>query len=132
MKKLLIIPLLAVSIFVQAQNVTLVVNIKNFKNDEGIAYVSLQDPTKKPVQQQAAKIVGSVSQVVFKDVPLGQYVVRLFHDENGNKKLDTGFFGMPKEGWGVSNDVKAHFGPPKFEDMIFALDKDKTISITMN
>ncbi|MCU0467426.1 MAG: DUF2141 domain-containing protein [Arcicella sp.] len=139
MKKLLILALLIAYGTLQAQTpvsdrgtVTLVVNIKNFKSDEGTAYISLQDPTKRPIQQQSAKIIKNVTQVVFKNVAIGKYAVRLFHDENDNKKMDTGFFGIPKESWGVSNDVKANFGPPKFEDMIFVLERDKTITITMN
>ncbi|MEY4538807.1 MAG: hypothetical protein RLZZ306_564 [Bacteroidota bacterium] len=140
MKKLIILSLCMAWGSVQAQTqavanhgtVTLVVNIKNFKNDNGMAYITLQDPNNKPVQKTAARISNNTTQVVFKNLTLGKYAVRLFHDKNDNKVMDKGIFGMPKESWGVSNNVKANFGPPKFEDTLFAVESDKTISITMN
>jgi uncharacterized protein (DUF2141 family) len=137
MKKLFIFSLLLACGQIQAQsidknNATLVVNIKNFKSDVGMAYISLQDPDQHPVQKVSSKINNKTSQVIFKNVAPGKYAVRLFHDENENKVLDKGIFGFPKESWGVSNDAKGGFGPPKYEDMIFVVDKDKTISIVMN
>jgi len=140
MKKLLILSLWMAWGSVQAQTqtvanhgtVTLVVNVKNFKNDSGMAYITLQDPNNKPVQKVAAKISNNTTQVVFKNLTLGKYAVRLFHDKNDNRVMDKGIFGMPKESWGVSNNVKANFGPPKFEDTLFVVDSDKTISIIMN
>lgn len=138
MKKLIILSLLVSCFEIQAQKneptttVTLVVNIKNFKSDAGMAYISLQDPTQTPVQKQASKIINKASQVVFKNIQPGKYAVRLYHDENDNKVLDKSIFGFPKESWGVSNDAKGSFGPPKFENMIFVVERDKTISIVMN
>jgi len=41
-------------------------------------------------------------------------VVPLYKDENMNGKLDTNWLGMPKEGYGFSNDVKALLGAPSF------------------
>lgn len=40
------------------------------------------------------------------------------HDENDNKKLDTNWIGIPKEGFGYSKDVMGRFGPPKFDDAV--------------
>jgi hypothetical protein len=37
------------------------------------------------------------------------------HDENMGDELNTGLFGIPKEGYGTSNNVKGVFGPPTFE-----------------
>ena len=38
---------------------------------------------------------------------------------------------IPKEDFGASNDAKASFGPPKYEDAKFEVDGSKTISIKM-
>jgi len=46
--------------------------------------------------------------------------VSVFHDENGNGKLDRNFIGMPKEGVGASNDAVGTLGPPKFDDARFS------------
>ena len=67
---------------------------------------------------------------VFSDIPYENYAVSVLHDENENGKLDTNWIGLPKEGVGVSNNVKSKFGPPKFEDAKFKLNS-KTINLTI-
>lgn len=54
--------------------------------------------------------------VVFEGVPPGPFAVSVFHDEDGNSRMERGAFGIPKEGWGASRDAKAHFGPPSWDD----------------
>jgi uncharacterized protein (DUF2141 family) len=135
MKKILIPLFVLISTMGNAQTAAhnLVVNIGNFKTDNGLAYVTMRDPNLKVIQTLTAKVVNGTTQVVFKNVPTGKYAVRLFQDKNDNKILDYGFFGIPKESWGVSNNVKPSLtGPPKYEDMLFTLDKDNTIAISMN
>jgi uncharacterized protein (DUF2141 family) len=55
----------------------------------------------------------------FKGVAPGAYAISFFHDENLNEKLDTGFLGKPKEGYGASRDAHRTFGPPRFGDARF-------------
>jgi uncharacterized protein (DUF2141 family) len=50
----------------------------------------------------------------FADVPPGDYVLAVIHDENGNDKIDT-FMGIPREGVGFSRNPAMHFGPPKYD-----------------
>lgn len=52
-------------------------------------------------------------------LPPGAYAITVFHDTNGNGELDTNFIGMPKEPIAMSNNAKAKFGPPKYEDAVF-------------
>ena len=52
----------------------------------------------------------------------GRYAVVLYHDENANEKFDKNFLGLPKEGFGVSNNPGFDFGPPSHEDSAFVLD----------
>jgi uncharacterized protein (DUF2141 family) len=59
---------------------------------------------------------------VFKDVPYGEYAVKVFHDENDNLKIDIGWRG-PTERYGFSNGARGIFGPPDFDDAKFAFDK---------
>jgi uncharacterized protein (DUF2141 family) len=131
MKKLLVTFLVGYAFTAQAQNLSLIVNVKKFKNNDGLAYVMLQDPTKKSLQQQWIKIEKNETQAVFNNLKSGKYAVRSYHDENNNKKMDTDFLGIPKENWGCSNNVRPHLAAPKFEDMIFVLEKDETITINM-
>ena len=49
------------------------------------------------------------------DVPPAEYAVAAYHDENANGRLDTGFMGIPLEGFGASNDAVGTMGPPSFD-----------------
>ena len=67
----------------------------------------------------------------FEDIPPGTYALAVIHDENMNGKLDTRV-GIPKEGYGFSNDVKALLGGPSFSAASFQYDGgtlDLTISL---
>ena len=55
------------------------------------------------------------------NVPDGVYAVSVFHDENMNQKLDKNFMGVPKEGYGASNNPKKKLGPPNFSETKFQL-----------
>ena len=73
------------------------------------------------VQTQAAAIDPQTltAKIVFTDLPKGVYAVSLFHDENMNQKLDKNFMGIPREGYGASNNPKKKMGPPNFEETKF-------------
>lgn len=47
------------------------------------------------------------------DLPAGAYALSLIHDENANGRLDTRL-GIPREGFGFSNNPRIWFGPPSF------------------
>ena len=56
----------------------------------------------------------------------GKYVITVMHDKNGNGKLDKNLFGIPKEGYGVSNNPSSQkFGPPKWEEGLIHLTQDQ-------
>jgi uncharacterized protein (DUF2141 family) len=68
----------------------------------------------------------------FEDIPPGTYALAVIHDENMNGKLDTNWLGIPKEGYGFSNDAKGLFGAPSFFAASFQYDGgtlDLTISL---
>ena len=68
----------------------------------------------------------------FEDIPPGTYALVVVHDENMNGKLDTNWLGLPKEGYGFSNDVKPLLGVPSFDAASFQYDGgtlDLTISL---
>ena len=56
----------------------------------------------------------------FKDLPENDYAIAVFHDENGNNKLDKNFFGVPKEPYGFSGNSKSLM-PPSFDEASTAL-----------
>ncbi len=71
-----------------------------------------------------ARVDGPSVTCRFDGVPRGRYAVAMFHDEDGDRKLKT-FLGMPREGYGFSNDAPpSRFGPPKFSQAAFDFDGD--------
>lgn len=79
--------------------------------------------TSEAVQTQAAAIDPQTlsADIVFTNLPEGIYAVSVFHDENMNQRLDKNFMGIPKEGYGASNNPKKKMGPPSFEEAKFQL-----------
>ena len=49
--------------------------------------------------------------------PKVEYVIKVFHDENNNRNLGTGFFGIPTEAFGFSNNVSG-FLPTKMQSFM--------------
>lgn len=47
----------------------------------------------------------------------GTYAIALFHDENGNGRLDK-FIGIPREGYGFSGSRKRILGVPSFRSAV--------------
>ena len=47
-----------------------------------------------------------------------------------NEELDTNFIGIPKEGFGFSNDAIGKFGPKDFSEWLFEVSGDTLIKMT--
>lgn len=56
---------------------------------------------------------GATTGCIFLPKP-GVYAIALYHDENGNEKFDRSGLGLPKEGWGFTNNPHTFFGLPSF------------------
>ena len=78
--------------------------------------------------QKSVQIEDGQIKAVFDSLSTKHYAVMVYHDENQNGKMDTNFFGMPKEGVGVSNNSG---GIPSFKKSKFILKRDKEIQIEM-
>lgn len=105
-----------------AGTATLVVDVEGLKDDAGKVHAALHAsedgyPTRPEtaLRQADAPILAGRARVVFAGLAPGGYAVAVYHDENGNGRLDTGFLGIPTEGLGASNDAKGFMGPPSFE-----------------
>jgi uncharacterized protein (DUF2141 family) len=80
------------------------------------------------------KAGGTVVVAVFATMPAGEYAVSVVHDTNRNRKVDRGFFGLPKEGVGFSNDQKVVMSAPRYDKSKFPLvaGENKTIVIKLD
>ena len=78
----------------------------------------------------AARIQERVSKGSYQrsfDIPPGTYAVKLHIDENENGKLDTNFLGIPKEQYGISNNILLL----NFKRASFVIDDYKKIQIDL-
>ena len=131
---------LATSLFVtlnpaSAAATELSVEIKGIASNSGDVYVAIYDKAEKWMKTSlsGAKVAakkGSVS-ASFKELPAGDYAISLYHDENGNGKMDANVMGMPTEPYAFSNDAAGNYGPASFEQAKFKVDGEKK-SIVIN
>lgn len=95
------------------------ITIENINSDNGNVMVALFNDeksfTKNPWKGEKTKAKAGAVTIRFEEVPNGKYAVAVYHDANENGKLDSGFMGIPKEGFGFSNNAMGTFGPPSFE-----------------
>jgi len=114
---------------------TVTINFEGMKSNKGSLFVAVYDSKdnflNKRLKGTIAKIIDNKVTVTLKDIPVGEYAVSAFHDANDNKKMDTNFFGIPKEPIGVSNNATGFMGPPKYKDAKFTVNKNITLSITV-
>lgn len=107
-----------------AKAATVHVFVPNARAVRGIIHVdvcSAADFLKLCPYSAEAKVTPGGTEIVVQNVPLGHYAVQLFHDENGNHKVDRGLFGIPKEGVGFSNNFRISTRAPRFSDAEFTV-----------
>lgn len=105
-------------------------------SEKGNIKVNLYNPKVKFLKEsyKVIKILAKdfKGEVLFTDIPKGNYAIFVEHDENNNDKLDKNFIGMPKEAMGCSNGAKGGmFGPPKFKEAQFNVQRDTTIYVNI-
>lgn len=112
---------------------TVEVVVADLRSDAGYLGCKLfADAASFPSKPEAA--VATVGEAIhggratcrFTGLDPGSYAFVVVHDENLNKQLDTTWYGMPVEGYGVSNDAVRRFGPPRWEDARFELGAGQT------
>jgi uncharacterized protein (DUF2141 family) len=117
---------------------TLTITVKDLRNHDGqlifgVFKTSDGFPTdsKKAVNWQVKKI--DADKVTFTcELPPGKYGASVLHDENKNDKMDKNVAGIPKEGYGVTNNPKPRFRAATFDESTFTLPADgKTLTISV-
>ncbi len=98
---------------------SITVTVTNLKNETGQICFSLFDgPSGFPGKGEQAIAKGFTRAdrptYTFHDLQPGRYAVAIFHDEDSNGKLNKGLLGIPKEGFGFSNNPKILMGAPSF------------------
>ncbi|MBN1250670.1 MAG: DUF2141 domain-containing protein, partial [Bacteroidales bacterium] len=82
--------------------------------------------------KKSLKIINKQCVFIINNLKSGKYSIIYFHDENENEKLDTNWLGIPREGYGFSNNASSKFGPPPIKDRLFDINKNIKIILTIN
>ena len=117
----------------------LIVDISGFPSSDGYAMVALHNSEDSYKAGETAAIASTRTmvldqkvRVVFTGLPYGWYGIALYHDENGDGKMDVNAMGIPREAYGFSNNARGFFGKPNYEDVRFQLNSaQKQISINL-
>lgn len=96
-------------------------SVTNLRSDKGFVLVSLfkdgvgyPDDANKAFKTAKVSIKDKKASVLFPGLPSGTYAISILHDENNDQKMNKSFLGLPKEGYGFSNNVIGAFGPPGY------------------
>lgn len=97
-------------------------NVKEPVGDLRIGvYASADDFRKKAVQEVRAPASANPVVVRIPGLAAGDYAIALYHDRNGNHKLDSNLLGIPKEPCGFSGGARNLAGPATWEQARFSL-----------
>ena len=117
---------------------TLDVVVTNVEGDQGDVMVALYSDEKTYLDEKAAvashQVEARAGRVVvsFPDLADGRYAVTLYHDANGNGKLDKSWLGVPKEGYGFGNNARDRSGPAPFSKAAVDVTGDTTIQVYLS
>ncbi|MDT0552200.1 DUF2141 domain-containing protein [Urechidicola vernalis] len=99
------------------------VAINDISTDKGTIYYMIFDSEesfnkRNALKSSYSKITNGKTTTSFSGLPNGNYAVLCFHDVNDNQQMDLLESVIPKEQYGVSNNV-FNFGPPSFDEAKF-------------
>ena len=123
---LIVIFLLFIPIISHGQ-LSLTVELEQLRNNNGKLLLELNDENEEVIKGFSEVISDNKCVIVINDLKPGKYAFKYFHDENNDEEINTNFMGIPKEGYGFSNNAKGTFGPPSFDKMLFELEKSDTV-----
>jgi uncharacterized protein (DUF2141 family) len=117
---------------------TIEAHIVRLRNNHGQVICTLFTPSDKFPDQShkgmtiAVPIKDSQATCTFKNVRYGDYAIVAFHDENHDGEFNQNWLGMPKEGFGFS-DNPGLLRKPTFNDAKFNVDQPVVqITIKLN
>jgi uncharacterized protein (DUF2141 family) len=132
MAKLFYCILFLKTIFSSPEKLEVIVN--NIQVGKGSVVVEIYNNDKnfftKPIATKTVKATNKSLDFSF-DISDGIYAVAVYQDINENKQLDKGWFSIPKEPYGLSNNYRPHFSGPSFNDCKFKVTQETTVTILL-
>lgn len=106
----------------------LIVRVEGVRSSAGLVAVTLYaNNPKKFLARHGSLYVGRspahqgvTETCIFVPQP-GIYGIAVYHDADGNRKLNRSFLGLPQEGFGFSNNPNTFLGIPSFGSVRFAV-----------
>jgi len=97
----------------------LTVRIDNVRGSQGQLMVAVYDSAatflRRPLRELGTAANAGTTTLVVKDLAPGEYAVAIYHDANGNGKMDRNMMGIPLEPFAFGNDAQGTMGPPSFD-----------------
>ncbi len=104
---------------------TLEIKFTDLRSDLGLVAIGINtSPEGWPREPQIelnwkkVNVVDGTLSVKVPELPFGTMAISVLDDENSNLEMDMRL-GIPREGFGFSNDAPVGLSPPKFEDSSF-------------
>lgn len=97
-------------------------NVKEPVGDLRIGlYASAEDYRKTAVKEFQAPASANPVVIRMAGLAAGDYAIAIYHDRNGNQKLDSNLLGIPKEPYGFSGSARNLAGPATWQQARFSL-----------
>ena len=101
----------------------LTITVEGVASADGRLMVALYNSAEtfrgKPALARMAPASAGAVTLAFKELPAGDYAFAVYHDANGNGKLDLNAVGMPVEDYAFSNNAMGNRSAPSYEDARF-------------
>lgn len=111
-----------------AWSADLELTVENVKGRDGElrvgVYASAEDYRKTAVKEVKAAASGNPVSIRIPGLAPGEYAIALYHDRNGNRKLDSNLLGIPREPYGFSGSARNLTGPATWEQARFSVPAD--------
>jgi len=90
----------------------------------GALYVGVYDSEAafgggKPVAGERVAVNGATASLTLSGLKPGRYAIKVFHDIDGDGRMNTNPYGIPLEPYAASNNAPANMGPPRWSDAVF-------------
>ena len=87
-------------------------------------YASSADYRKTAFKEIRAAATGNPVSIRIPGLAAGDYAIAIFHDRNGNQKLDSNMIGIPTEPYGFSGSARNLMAPATWEQAKFSMAAD--------
>ncbi len=118
-------------------SVDLVVTIPNIEEYKGEIVIGIFDKSDSFLEENAQyrelrfPIQSNMSAFVIEDVRLRNCALAIYHDLNSDGECNLNILGIPKEGYGFSNNVRPRFCAPSYEACRVNLQQRTNITVNL-